>query len=40
MVQCNLENQGEVQTHTLLDTDVTGVTFVDKKMACYIYKVL
>ena len=40
MVQCNLENRGEIQTRTLLDTDAIGIAFVDKKMVRYICKVL
>ena len=40
VVQCNLRNQGEIQTCILLDTGATGITFVDKKMACYICKIL
>lgn len=40
MVQCNLENQRKIQACTLLDTGATGITFVDKKMACHIYEFL
>ena len=40
VVQCNLSNCGEIQACTLLDTGATGIAFVDKKMACYICKVL
>lgn len=39
-MQCNLDNYREIQAHTLLDTGVTGIAFVDKKMAHYICKVL
>ena len=40
MVQCNLENQGEIQTCTLLDTGTTGIAFVNKKIVRYIYEIL
>ena len=39
-MQCNLGNRGEIRAHTLLDTSATSIAFVDKKIACYICKVL
>lgn len=34
VVSCTLSNKSEILTHFLLDTDATGIAFIDKIMAC------
>ena len=43
IVPCTLENRGEIQTCSLLDTNATGIAFIDKEIArnvCHALKIL
>ena len=43
LVPCKLGNKGKIETRFLLDTDVTSIGFIDKKMArrvCHVLQIL
>ena len=40
VVPCTLGNKNKINTRSLLDTDATGIAFIDKAMACHVCDVL
>ena len=40
VVPCTLENRGQIQTRSLLDTGATGIAFIDEEMARNVCHVL
>lgn len=40
VVLCKLDNWDQVKTCSLLDTEATGIAFIDKKIACRICQIL